>query len=85
MPNPEYKSSYYKYFPQTYYQKNRERLLKQAKERYHKNKDIINEKQKKYFRDIYYPKKAYDIIHKRIFKLKHKPVIKNTPTLIVKF
>lgn len=49
----------------TYYELNKEIRLKKAKEYYHKNKIQINEKNKQYYRDVYYPKNKYKLCLKQ--------------------
>jgi hypothetical protein len=43
--------------------RNRDKLLEKQKEYYHKNKILINQKQKLYFRCFYYPKNRLKLNH----------------------
>jgi hypothetical protein len=67
----------------SYYERNREMCKQKALERYHANRDEINEKQKLYFRETYYRfcNKYRDIQRKNIitkkYGLEYYKIIKN--------
>jgi hypothetical protein len=83
---------------QTYYERNRERLLKQSKDYYHKNQNEIRPKQNLYFRKYYEKNKDEFVIKNRTYyheknnipikpkKYKIKKIIEtNPPSLRVTF
>lgn len=40
----------------SYYERNKEKSLNYAREYYNKNRLVLNERNKEYFRNVYYPK-----------------------------
>ena len=60
----------------TYYERNKERCKQKALEYYYKNHDEINNRQKIYYRNIYYPLRRIKMLKKAYGRIQFEEEVK---------